>query len=432
MGRRLSRFNPIAITGIGRPLDAPPTPEQAAANIRHLVWDIVWFGVLVGTTINFLQVYVVRLGASSLLVGAVTYGPALVNVFWQLPAARLMVRTGWRMRWMMISGFTHRLAYPLIALTPLLVQDGRPEITVMVLILQAFPVAVANTSFLSMMADAMPADRMTQIIGWRMAGLGVTTTLSTLLAGQILQRLPFPTNYQLLFMVGWIASLVSSWHISQLRVPDRPPQRAAGEGWLRQLGGVLRHPRFGRFLIAVGVLQLAIGMLAPLLPLYWVRRLSATDEQISILVTVASAAAVLGSLLMRRTVGRIGRSRALAVGILGFASYPLLTSLSPTVWWLMPWAALAGLFNSAITVTLFDNLVALTPETDRTNYIATFNACANVALFAGPLFACLLAACPAGPIIGLWIAAAIMLLAGVMVVLWFARSRSPSAQTTGV
>ena len=410
----LRTLTPAHLLGLGRPADAPPTPEQIEANIRHLVWEITWFGVLIGTAVNFLQVYVVRLGASSLLVGAITYGPALVSIFWQLPASRLMSHAGHRMRWVLGSGFMQRFVYLLIALVPLVISAGRAELTVVLLVLQAIPVTVAATSFLSMLADAVPADRMTQVVAWRMAGLGVSSTLSTLFAGQFLQWLPFPLNYQALFTIGYLASMVSIWHIAQLRVPDRPADLGRHSRWFTQFGQIMRYPRFAWFVLAVGVLQLAIGMSTPLFPLFWVRRLGAGDGHISLVMTTASATLVIGSLLMHRAIQRVGREPALAVGAIGYALYPLLTSFSPSVWWLIPWAALGGFFNSAIAVTMFDNLVSVTPEADRTNYIGVYNLFVNVALFAGPLLAGVLGASPGGPALGLGVSGVIGLVAGLL------------------
>jgi MFS family permease len=410
------RLNPLNLIGLGRPPDPPATPAQVEANVRHLVWEIAWFGVAWGTVINFLSVYEVRLGASSLLVGAITYGPALVGIFWQMPAARMITRTGHRMRWVIASGFFYRLIFLLLALVPFVLLYGRAQATAAIWVLQALPVAVSNVAFLSMMADAVPAGRMTQVVGWRIAAFGLSNTLSTLLGGRLLQLLPFPLNYQALFLIGYAASMVGWWHVRQIHVPDREPDRRASRPLWSELGRTLRFPRFARYLVAVGALQLALGMIAPLLPLYWVRQLGATDGQISIVMTISSAAMVLGSLSMRRMVVRIGRERALALGAFGYALYPLLTSISPSVWWLAPWAAMAGFFNAAMTVTLFDNLISVTPDADRTNYIATFNMASNVALFAGPVLAGLLAANGAQIELALRVAAGVGLVAGVLLV----------------
>jgi len=403
----------LTFFGFRRPANTPPTPAQVEVNIRYLVLDIAWFGVLIGTTINFLQVYVVRLGASSLLVSAVTYGPALVNIFWQLPAAQLMGRTGHRMRWTVRAGLLYRLFYLLVALVPFLTTVGRAEWTVLLLVLLAFPMSISSVGFLSVLADAVPADRIAQVVGWRMAALGLTSTLSTLVAGRVLQWLPFPFNYQLLFIVGFIGSLGSSWYVASLHVPDRPPERPEPGHWLHEIHRIRRYPGFVRFAFIVGILQLAIGMMTPLLPLFWVRRLDATDGQISIIVTVASATMVLGSLLMRRMVGRIGRGRALAAGALGFGLYPLLTSFTTSAWWLIPWAALGGFFNAVVAVTLFDNLVANSPENDRANFIAVFNLFVNAALFFGPLIGGFLARGSDGRL-GLQVATGIAFVAGLL------------------
>lgn len=408
----LTRLNPFR-----RPPDAPPTYAQTEANIRHLVLEIAWFGVLWGSLVTFLQVYVVRLGASSLLVGAITYGPALVGVLWQMPAARLITRVGRRMAWVISSGFAWRLTFLAVALIPFVFLQARAEITALFWVVGAFSSSISNVAFLSMLADAVPPDRMTQVVGWRIAGFGLANTITTFLGGQFLQILPFPLNYQLLFLVGFTGAMISWWHVRRIHVPDPPPDRSQHPAFWRDLGRMLRYPHFGRFLIAVGVLQLALGMSAPLLPLYWVRSLGASDAQVSIVMTVASGTLVIGSLLIRRLVRRIGRTRALAGGALGYALYPLLTSLAPSAWWLVPWAAFTGLFNAAMTVTLFENLVSVTPAADRTSYIAVYNVALNLALFTGPILAGLLARDAAGIELGLRLAAGVCLVAGMLLAL---------------
>ncbi|OQA45487.1 MAG: Major Facilitator Superfamily protein [Chloroflexi bacterium ADurb.Bin325] len=384
---------------------ASPT-DVTDANIRRLVAEITWYGVLVGTTINLIQVYVVRLGASSLLLGAVTYGAALVSILWQLPAGRLMAAHGRRMRWVVNSLLVHRLLYLAIALLPFFITRALAEVTVLLIVLQAFPLAASNTSFLAMMADMLPPQRTTQVVGWRMAGLGVTSTLSTLAAGRILQRLAFPLNYQTIFLIGFAASLVSLWYVRRLHVVDPPPRRSE-KALLGDVGRMLQRPGYAAFLLIACLSHVVIGMIAPLLPLYWVRLLAATDGQISILVTAASAAGVVGALSMQRLVGRIGRVWALALAPAGYALYPLLTSLSPSIWWLIPWAMMAGFFISALYTTLFSNLVALTPDQERTEYVSLYNMALFSGMFIGPIISGILAEVPGGVVIGLRLAAGV-------------------------
>jgi len=414
MSSTVSRVNPFNFLALRRPPDGALTPAQTEANIRRLVWEIGWFGVAWGAIFNYLQVYEVRLGASSLLVGAITYGPALVGIFWPLPAAGLITRKGHRMRWVVAGGFFYRLMFLLVALVPFFLLQGLAQATAGIWVLQAIPATVSNIAFLSMLADAVPAARMTQVVGWRMAAFGLTNTATTLLGGILLQRVRFPLNFQVLFLIGFAASMVSWWHVRHIHVPDRERDRSERRPVTREFSRALRFPRFGRFLLAVGALQLALGMIAPLLPLYWVNQLDATNGQISIVMTAFSGAMVIGSLTMRRLVARIGRERALTIGTFGYAFYPLLTSVSPSIWWLLPWALLAGALNAALVITLFDNLVSVTPEAERTNYIAVYNVVVNAALFAGPIIAGVLAANGAQIALALQVAAGVALVAGVL------------------
>jgi MFS family permease len=409
---------PLALAGIGRPVDAALTPEQMQANARRLILEVTWYGILIGTTINLMQVYVVRLGAPAVLVGAVTFGPALVSIFWQIPANQWLRRSGHRMQWVLATGLLHRLAYLAVALLPFFVSTNLAALTVMILVIQAFATTLSGTSFLSMMADAIPSDQVSQVVSGRLAGFGFTSTVSTLVASLILTRLVFPLNYQVLFLIGFTASMASQWHVMRIRVPDRQPAPAV-KGHLRQeFGGMWQLKRYMQYVGIVGVIQMALGMVGPLMPLFAVRRLGATDGQISLVVTAFSAASVLGSIMMRRLVKHAGRERVLAVGALGYALYPLLISLSPTVGWLIPWAALGGIFYAAISVTLFDNLLAVTPGGDRTTFVSIYNLFVNIALFIGPLLAAILARGTMDPAPALQVAAGISLAAGALGLLW--------------
>ena len=417
MNRVFRRLSPASLLALNRPPDQALTPAQVESNIHHLVGDTAWFGIVWGSVIAFLQVYVVRLGAPSFLVSAITYGPALVAIFLQIPAGRLIQRTGRRMRWVIGSGLAYRAFFLAVALIPFFFIQGRAEATTLVWVLSACGSSFSNIAFISMMADAVTEEDRSRMVGLRFASFGLLTTITTLAAGLLLQRLLFPLNYQILFLIGFAGSMVSWWHVRQIHVPDPPPQTGQGGSFGRSLGGVFRFPGYLRFVVAFFFLQLALGMVAPLLPLYWVRGLGATDGQVSLVLSTATGTMVVSSLLMRRVVPRIGRERALAIGGAGYMLYPLLTSFTRSMMWLIPWAALAGLFIGAINVSLFDNLVSVTPADDRMNHVAVYSTIQNVALCLGPILASVLAEGAGGPVLGLRAAAGVGLVAGVLLAL---------------
>ena len=417
MNSVLRRLSPANLLALNRPPDQALTPAQMNANIRHLVGDTAWFGIVWGSIVAFLQVYVVRLGASSFLVSAITYGPALVAIFLQIPAGRLIQRTGHRMRWVIAAGLAYRAFFFAVALIPFFIMRGRAEATALVWVLSALGSSFSNIAFLAMMADAVPEEDRSRMVSMRFAAFGLVNTITTLLAGFLLQQLSFPLNYQILFLIGSAGSIGSWWHIRQIHVPDPLPEPAQVGSFWRSLGDVFSFPGYLRFVVAFFFLQLALGMVSPLLPLHWVRGLNASDTQVSLVLSTTTGAMVVGSLFMRRTVERIGRERALAIGGAGYMLYPLLTSFTTSMWWLIPWALLAGLFTAAINVNLFDNLVSVTPSAGRMNHMAIYSTIQNVALFLGPILASVLAEGAGGPVLGLRVAAGVGLMAGVLLAL---------------
>ena len=61
-------------------------PNQYRANFLHLYLDIAWFGVLSGSTVNFLNVYATRIGATGLQIGLIGAMSAVVSLLLAIPA----------------------------------------------------------------------------------------------------------------------------------------------------------------------------------------------------------------------------------------------------------------------------------------------------------------------------------------------------------
>mgnify|MGYP001073479876 CR=1 FL=1 len=117
-----------------------------------------------------------------------------------------------------------------VVLVPFFAGTATAPVTAIIWVLSAFASSVSNLVFLSMMADAVPAERRTQMVGWRLAAFGLTNTLTILVAGPLLQRVPFPLNYQVMFVVSFGFVMLSLWEVMRVRVPEYfpPPPRSTG------------------------------------------------------------------------------------------------------------------------------------------------------------------------------------------------------------
>ena len=83
-------------------------------------------------------------------------------------------------------------------------------------LLQAVPGSLANVASTSVLADAVSPERLVRVISIRMALGSITSTLAMLVAGQLLNRLPFSINYQLVFGIGTAGGLLNVRYFSRI------------------------------------------------------------------------------------------------------------------------------------------------------------------------------------------------------------------------
>lgn len=372
---------------IGRGPAGTDTPVLRR-NIRLLYWDIAWFGVLFGVTANFLVIFVARLNASPWLLSAVTSGPALVNVLWQLQAARIVERSDDPQRLTLRAILPQRLGFLAIVLIPFLFPFNLQAYAIVaVILLQGIPTAIMFVAFQTMFTDLVPRARMAAVVGTRNALLGLTSTIMVMLCGVVLTLLPFPWGYQALFLIGFVASLGSLWSVANLQIA-RKEQPAAGPLPTTPVApapALLRDRNFVRFSLGAGMLSLGMFMTAPLFPLYWVDRLGLSDGWISIFATTLSTASILGAFGLRAVSHRWRIPTFLGMASLLFALHPILTSMLVNPLLLAAVAAFSGIWGGVINVMLFNGLAEVCPPAYRPRYIGGYTWLMNIAMFAGPL-----------------------------------------------
>ncbi|QLQ08468.1 MAG: MFS transporter [Anaerolineae bacterium] len=201
----------------------PPTPAPPApAHFRHLYADIFWFGLLAGSAVAFLSIYAARIGATSFQIGLLTAGPAVVNLAFSLPAGRWLEGQSVA-RLTFLSSVWHRAAYGVFVFLPvLLAAAAQAWVLPVVVVLMSLPGTLLAIGFNALFADVVPPHARALVVGRRNMLFAVSTTLTALAAGFILDHVVFPLNYRLVFLVGVVGAALSSYHLGRIR-DIRPP-----------------------------------------------------------------------------------------------------------------------------------------------------------------------------------------------------------------
>ena len=176
-------------------------------NDRHLYLDILWWGILGGTFISFLGIYLARLGATSFQLSILTAGPAVVNLLISLPIGKFLETRSFA-RTAYYASILHRVGYVVILLVMLIfVAQLQISLTLWITVVMSIPGAALMIAFNAMFADIVPPRRRGLVVGRRNALLAVSMTTSALIAGQLLEHIMFPLNYQIVFFIIWSVAM---------------------------------------------------------------------------------------------------------------------------------------------------------------------------------------------------------------------------------
>lgn len=392
----------------GRLFRNPAFPAEYRPNFTHLLLDMAWFGVLSGSSLNFLSIYAARLGASVLQLGLLTGVGAAVTLALAIPAGRWIERRpiGKAMFW---TAVVYRLGFLLFIPLPLLL-GGQGQIRTLILLtaLMAIPLTALGVGFNVLLASAVPQQWRAHLVGGRNVAFSLTFMTASLACGYLLDRLPFPSGYQVVFAIGFLGAALSTLHIYYVR-PHAQPEgiavngaaeagkagEAAPSAPLLRPGSALRldiwRSPFRRVLLAMLGFHLAQYLAIPIFPIFMVDVLQLNDQQIGVGTALFYLAVLLGSMQLHRAAHRLGNKSVTALGVIGMGAYPFLLSFSSQVWQYYAISFIGGLgwsfAGGASTNYMLENI----PPGDRPAHFAWYtvvlNACVLVGSLLGPTIA---------------------------------------------
>ena len=364
------------------------TPDEAH-NARLLQLDAP-FTNWIFTVANFYALFAIQLGGSNQVVGWLSSGPALINLFWVIPCGQFLQRARTYVTPMLAGALFHRLLVIALAFVVFLPADWRPWALVAVVTLGSLPSTMWGLGFHSASGEMFSPRHRARFIGQRWAIANLAGTFGLLLMGRFVDAVPFPLNFQALFIGVGLITMVTLFVVARLRVPAHPhTERSAGRprlAWGDLWQQVRRHRAFLLFEVSILLAYASLLGAAPAFRIYWVRDLQATGSWVGGFTAAFSIGAMLGNLVWGR-LSRPERDRVYgliaAAGVL--ALYPVLTAAFASLWPLVVVMAIAGFFSGGNDLLIFNRVVRQSPRTQRPTFIGIHNVTINLAGFVAPL-----------------------------------------------
>jgi MFS family permease len=375
--------------GDAREID-PLTPDEDY-NSKLLAAEAPLGIMASGALANFYALFAIQSGFSNALVGWLSSGPALLNLFWVIPSGRLIQRSANFAHPMAAGALGQRLVVISMALIPFLPAPWQSWGLVGLVTLASMPDAMRWLSLQAACGEMFQPHHMARAMGRRWATMSVCTVAITPLLGKFVDWLPFPTNFQWLFAGVGVITLGTLWFLLRLRLPPREMEEPPAAGRTRLLSRaswreIRRHRSFVLYELGMLVLQMAALGAAPLYRIYWVRDLGATGSWVGALAAAGAVGGTAGNLLWGKWSRPDRDRRNTLITCLGTVSlYPLLTAAFGVLPAQLGVALLSGFFTGGNGLMLFNRTVQASPRRQRPTFLAIHSITSNVAGFVAPL-----------------------------------------------
>lgn len=372
----------------------PTTTEDR--NILYCALDGLTVG-LAAPAMAFLSVFVVRLGADAFWVSLLSSLPALVKLLLTLPLSRFVERQTNLVALFAWCRLLGRSAYMIAGILPFFLSPVLSGQSIVILWgMVAVLMGVQQISFTLIMNRSVSRQRRAVMMSGRWTVLGVAKLITLSIAGILLERMPFPLNYQVLFIASFLLSTLGFYTINQIKMIDAPPPSAAaakpekrtdagkGAGIRAEIREVLQQRAFVTFAIARNTYWFGISMVMPLIPIFWVDNLQASDAWIGYFSTALSATTLLSYSFWVRMKRKRGNRKVLLISVFGRSIYPLLVALTPSPPAMLGVALFNGFAFAGLNLMFFDAFMDTLPKGKEARYLAINQTLTNLIGFVAP------------------------------------------------
>jgi MFS family permease len=387
-------------------------PVEYRSNFHHLYLEITGFGIVNGSTIAFLSVFAARLGASETEVGLLTAVPAIINLIFAFPAARLLERTstGKAVFW---SAVLQRIFYLFLIPLPFFLLPQQQVWTIIgITLLMSIPGTALAIGANALIGEAVVPEWRGSVVGIRNAFFSLATIVASLVCGQILNRVVFPTGYEIVFAIGFLGAVFSCIHLGLVRpvgglviglptqlvslnehseriVEDIQRKSSFARNWLIDQKNKLRlgilKGSYGKVITVLFAFHLFQYLSIPLFPIYMVQVVHFSDQIISLGSAMFYVTDFFGSLQLAKMSYKLGNQKVTGIGVMLLGAYPFLLALSKGLGMFLVTSAVGGIAWALAGGALYNYLLEKAPACDRPAHLAWYNLALNAAILLGSL-----------------------------------------------
>ena len=364
--------------------------EIQKRNFRYVQIDAIGVSIS-NVAAPFLPVFLTRLGASNFQVGLLSSMPGVTGLILAIVVGRFLQTRTNIVPWYSLSRLLVILCYALTGILTLMVSEQ--FVIIATLAIWAFATipqtALAVAFSVVMNAVAGPEGRYA-LLSRRWAIFGLTGVIGTFIVTRLIDLIFFPLNYAVMFIVLSLGGFFSFYFSRKISLPDQvapplPDIRSPAQNVKNYIALLRENPVFVSFSTKRFVYFSAIVLSQPIMPLFLVREVGATDSQIGSINMIFTLVMLAGYFLWPRVSRRRGGRFVLLATTLGMTFYPALSAATPQVNFIILFAGIAGFFQAGLDLVFFDELMKTVPAEYSATFVALAQSMQYLSMIMAPL-----------------------------------------------
>lgn len=355
-------------------------------NEKYSIKNAIASTIVLNASTNYFPLFAIGvLGATNYQVSLINSLPQFIGMFGVIICSVLMGRLEEKKKFTSFSIFFTRIFVLLMFLVMYIPKEYQSWVFVLLVGLMNFPGSFANLSWQSLIGDLIPEERRSNFFGERNKILTIVGMIATFIIGIALQQFSKSNSlpYKFLFLFAFISGMVEVYylnkHIEKKQEVKKYKKPLKIIDWT-----AFREKPFIYYLICGLFFNFAWQMAWPLFSIYQIKDAHANGLWVSIINVANQLAQIISFKWWGRMADKYSNARMMVLVSLGMASTPVLTILSKNLFYLTIVNTSSGLFVSGTVLLLFNQLLEITNEDNRSSYIANYNILLSIIGFVAP------------------------------------------------
>lgn len=363
-------------------------------NIRINILNGIAFSISLNLVNPYFAKFIERLGATDYHMALLNSLPALISVFAFLPGAIFIESKSNKIKTTASILFTQKVFYLLMVCVPFINIVSKPMLFVLLIGFMNFSGSIYIMGYQSVIGDIFAPEKRSRAMSLRNRTVDILRLLITLLAGQILSIIPKTNSetimwYQIFFTIAFIFGLLEVFTLLKFKSGYKSninePKNRYFDMFITTLKDIPKQKQFLSFFICSLIFHFGWQMGWPLFNIYTIKILGANEGWLSAISIANGLFAIFAATIWAKYADKKGNSTALIFATFGMAITPILYAFAPSLIYLVMFNIIIGISISGTLLILFNILLEVTPDNNRTVYIAIYNIFINISATIAPL-----------------------------------------------